>query len=158
MPSRIGRPDSGSKRHCSDMPSLGQRHGSRFGHNRHSIEARPGAQLIAKPLGRWRFSAPAIGPVDQGEPVGRARGARGSASPWVSEEHASSRASAIHRTSRKAPRIVDLSSLASRRSLATSPTATSAARTATPSDLNLAKVRESDDGVRPSRAAISRLS
>src|SRR5271157_4803997 len=64
----------------------------------------------------------------------------GLASPSVIEEHAEF--SSVRD-------IVDLSSLASLRSLATSPTATSAARTATPTDRNLAKVRDSDDGVRP---------
>ena len=54
--------------------------------------------------------------------------------------------------------LADFSSIASRRSLATSLTATCAACTATPTDLNLAKVRESDSGLRPSRAAISTLS
>ena len=63
-----------------------------------------------------------------------------------------------HRASLKVPRIVDFSSVASRRSFATSLTATCAACTVTPTHLNLAKVRDSDSGLRPSRAAISTLS
>lgn len=59
---------------------------------------------------------------------------------------------------RKAPRIAPRSSAASCRSLAMSFTATWEACTTTPTDLNLAKARESDSGLRPSRAAMSTLS